>query len=188
MKASIKVNTRLHQRYDVAVFVRLRTTISPRQQQRVTWFCACARGWTRQGLVQECVHLGLSISIVKKICSVLFALDESWTAWAQVLFKVKRHSYWRRNAIGCRSNESRCYWLWRTWTLFDVFNNGFFSRVNFTFLVTLIPLLQCNRSRWVGACYSTIFLWRRFHRAIYFKIELPWDEIPVGVPCPITRN
>ena len=30
--------------------------------------------------MQECVHLGLSISIVKKICSVLFALDESWTA------------------------------------------------------------------------------------------------------------
>ena len=38
------------------------------------------KGWTRQGLVQECIHLGLSISIVEKICSVLFALDESWTA------------------------------------------------------------------------------------------------------------
>ena len=85
MKGSIKVNTRSQQRYGIAVFVRLRTTISPRQQQRVTWFCACAWGWSRQRPVRECVPLGLSISIVEKICSVLFALDEIWTALAKVL-------------------------------------------------------------------------------------------------------
>ena len=41
------------------------------------------------GLVQEKIHLGLSIFEVEKICSVLLALDESLTAWAEVLFKVK---------------------------------------------------------------------------------------------------
>ena len=35
-----------------------------------------------------------------------------------------------------------------------------------------------GKSLWVGACNSTIFLWRRFHRQIYFYIEFPGTRLP----------
>ena len=42
--------------------------------------------------------------------------------------------------------------------------------------------LYAVRSLWVGACNSTTFLSRHFHRPIYFKIESTLNETPVGVP------
>ena len=35
---------------------------------------------------------------------------------------------------------------------------------------------------WSGACNSTIFLSRRFHKLIYFWIESTLNETPAGVP------
>ena len=77
MKTSIKMNTRLHQLYGVAVILRLRTTKVVAAGDMVL---RMRKGLDTTGACAECVHLGVSISIVKKICSVLFALAESWTA------------------------------------------------------------------------------------------------------------
>ena len=44
----------------------------------------------------------------------------------------------------------------------------------------LTTYLGDNRSLWVGACNSTIFLSRRFHRPILFSIESTLNETSVG--------
>ena len=45
-----------------------------------------------------------------------------------------------------------------------------------------------GRRRLEGAYNCTISLSRRFRRPIYFQNEFLWNETPVGVPRPITRN
>ena len=47
---------------------------------------------------------------------------------------------------------------------------------------------QSIRRWWVGPCNCALFLSRRFHKPIYFKIEFHWNDTPVGVRWPFPSD